>query len=172
MQIPYPMNLATNYLGLSLQSPFIVGASPCCDDLEVAQRLQDDGAAALVMRSLFAEQITASRLMPAMRKSSEVPDFAEFAEYQLSPDEYLRQIEQLKRTLSIPVIASLNGHHPGSWIDFAAQLERAGADHRQERWPGCAVQCPASQPVVQSLVPLSNQFVVRGRSIGEQIDAI
>jgi len=122
------MNLATNYLGLPLTSPFVVGASPCCDDIEVALRLQDAGAAAIVMRSLFEEQIDASRRLPAAQRSAEAADLSDYADYQLSPAEYLRQIEYLKKTLSIPVIASLNGHHPGSWTDFAAQLERAGAD--------------------------------------------
>lgn len=122
------MNLATNYLGLSLGSPFIVGASPCGDDLEVAQRLQDAGASALVLRSLFEEQITASRRPASASRENQSADFSDWAAYQFSPDEYLRQLEHLKRSLSIPVIASLNGHHPGSWVDFAARLERAGAD--------------------------------------------
>jgi dihydroorotate dehydrogenase (fumarate) len=122
------MNLATNYLGLSLPSPFVVGASPFCDDPEVALRLQDAGASAIVMRSLFAEQITAARQIASAGRIGESTEFSDYADYQLSPDEYLRQIGHLKRMLSIPIIASLNGHHTGSWIDFAAQLERAGAD--------------------------------------------
>ena len=122
------MNLATNYLGLSLASPFVVGASPCCDDTEMALRLQDAGASAVVLRSLFAEQIMASRQTPPTRQFAQPGEFSDYADYQLSPDEYLRQIEHLKRTLSIPVIASLNGHHSGSWVDFATQLECAGAD--------------------------------------------
>lgn len=122
------MNLATNYLGLALQSPFVVGASPCCDDVDVAERLQDEGASAMVMRSLFEEQINAARGIRAPKRPAELAEFAEHADYLLSPAEYLRQIERLKRTLSIPVIASLNGHHPGSWVDFAVQLEQAGAD--------------------------------------------
>ncbi len=122
------MNLATNYLGLPLSSPFIVGASPCCDDTDFALKLQDAGVSAVVMRSLFEEQIDASHLLAGTKRNAEVGDFPDCADYQLSPTEYLRQIEHLKRTLSIPVIASLNGHHPGTWIKFAAQLERAGAD--------------------------------------------
>ena len=121
------MNLATNYLGLPLHSPFVVGASPCCDDLDVALKLQDAGAAAIVMRSLFEEQIDAARGIPVPKQTGAVV-FPDYADYQLSPTEYLRQIARLKKSLSIPVIASLNGHHPGSWTDFAAQLERAGAD--------------------------------------------
>src|SRR3954464_2534890 len=121
------MNLATKYLGLSLQSPFVVGASPCCDDLEFALRLQDAGASAVVVRSLFEEQIEATaRVTP--KSNGEGIHFGDYADYQLSPGEYLRQIERLKGVLSIPVIASLNGHHPGNWTDFAAKLERAGAD--------------------------------------------
>jgi dihydroorotate dehydrogenase (fumarate) len=122
------MNLATPYLGLTLRSPFVVGASPCCDEVDMAQRLEDAGASALVMRSLFEEQITASRTPATKARMGEAKDFPDYADYQLSPAEYLRQIERLKNTLSIPVIASLNGHHPGGWTDFAAQLERAGAD--------------------------------------------
>lgn len=122
------MNLATTYLGLPLHSPFVVGASPCCDDVEVTQRLQDAGASAVVMRSLFEEQINAVRRPAGAQRTTDGSEFSECADYQLSPAEYLRQIEHLKRNLSIPVIASLNGHHAGSWIDFAARLERAGAD--------------------------------------------
>ena len=123
------MNLATSYLGLDLSSPLIVGASPFCDDLEMARRLQDAGASALVMRSLFAEQIPGSRdpLPGAEKRSGEAEEFLDFAVYQLSPDEYLRQLEKLKSAVTIPVIASLNGNRPGSWTKLAPQLESAGA---------------------------------------------
>jgi dihydroorotate dehydrogenase (fumarate) len=126
---PHPshVNLATSYLGLSLRSPFVVGASPCCDDVDAAERLQDAGAAAVVLRSLFEEQV-AEGLPGALAHAPIQTAYSEFADYQVLPDEYLRHIERLKRRLSIPVIASLNGHHPGPWIDFAGQLERAGAD--------------------------------------------
>ena len=117
------MNLATNYLGLTLSNPVVVGASPFCDDVHVARRLQDTGAAALVMRSLFEEQIE-----PLPRGKPIVSDYPELADYQLSPAKYLRQLEHLKEALTIPIIASLNGHQPGHWLDFAQRLERAGAD--------------------------------------------
>lgn len=122
------MNLTTDYLGLRLRNPFIVGASPFCDDVHLALQLQDAGAAALVMRSLFEEQITPPPppvLLPGNRPQA---DFPEFADYQFAPDQYLRQLTHLKRTLTIPVIASLNGHRPGDWIDFARAIEGAGAD--------------------------------------------
>ncbi|MEO6001932.1 MAG: dihydroorotate dehydrogenase-like protein [Opitutus sp.] len=124
------MNLATDYLGLELSSPFIVGASPFCDHVDGARRLQDAGASAVVMRSLFGEQISdvtrSSRTQPI--HLSGAGGWSTYAEYQFSPKEYLRQLERLKRALSIPVIASLNGHHIGGWIDFAKKLQSAGAD--------------------------------------------
>lgn len=124
------MNIATKYLGLDLCSPFVVGASPFCDSVHLARKLQDAGAGALVMRSLFEEQIE-----PPLRISSNgglasvgADEFPEFAEYQLSPEGYVRQVAALKGVVSVPVIASLNGHQPGGWTDFARRLERAGAD--------------------------------------------
>ena len=125
------MNLATDYLGLRLTSPFVVGASPLCDDVAVARRLEDAGAAAVVMRSLFEEQFAPEpprRVVTAEWDSESSGGFPEHSDYQLSPDRYLRQVENLKSSLSIPVIASLNGHRPGDWTDIARRLEAAGAD--------------------------------------------
>jgi dihydroorotate dehydrogenase (fumarate) len=122
------MNLATNYLGLTLHSPFVVGASPCCDDTDMARRLQDAGASAVVMRSLFEEQITAEFRPEARVSAPQAPGFLESADYQFSADEYLRQIEALKHSLSIPVNASLNGQRMGNWVEFALRMEQAGAD--------------------------------------------
>lgn len=128
-------NLTTNYLGLKLSSPLIVGASPFCDSLDAAQRLADAGAGAIVMRSLFEEQIDYEQKALSYLLETPAESFAEatsyfpgYSEYQLSPDQYLKQIERLKSTLSIPVIASLNGHRPGGWTDYAVRMERAGAD--------------------------------------------
>jgi len=124
------MDLATRYLGLSLHSPFVVGASPLCDDVNVARKLQDCGAAAVTLRSLFEEQFMAERRTgaPVAAAGDDRPPFPSFADYQFSPDQYLRQVDRLKRTLTIPVIASLNGRHSGSWIGFARSVESAGAD--------------------------------------------
>ncbi len=122
-----PLNLSTEYLGLTLRNPMVVGASPFCDDVHLALQLQDAGAAALVMRSLFEEQIAPPP--PVLhRPGRPQADFPEFAEYQFAPDQYLRQISHLKRTLTIPVIASLNGHRPGQWTNYAREIESAGAD--------------------------------------------
>lgn len=126
------MNLATDYLGLTLRSPFVVGASPLCDDTAVACRLQDAGAGALVMRSLFGEQFdTALRVSapPDPDSTAAATDkFPEYAAYQFAPEAYLKQLRHLKANLSIPVIASLNGHHPMGWVDYAKRLVDAGAD--------------------------------------------
>jgi dihydroorotate dehydrogenase (fumarate) len=129
------MNLSTPYLGLKLKNPLVVGAGPFCDSIDSASRLQDAGAAAVVMRSLFEEQIESEIL--AMARSVESPAeshseatsyFPNYSEYQLVPDQYLRQIEGLKKALSIPVIASINGARIGGWIDYARRFEAAGAD--------------------------------------------
>jgi dihydroorotate dehydrogenase (fumarate) len=129
------MKLATEYLGLPLRSPFIVGASPFCESAGMARQLQDAGAGAFVMRSLFEEQIDAEELAlvrhietPADSNPEAASYFPQFAEYQLSPDRYLRQIEELKRALTIPVIGSLNGARPGGWTNYARRFEAAGAD--------------------------------------------
>lgn len=113
------MSLATRYLGLYLHSPFIVGSSPLCDDLGAARQLQDAGAGAVVMRSLFMEQFGAG---PA-------PNWdAGAADYHHTPERYLRHLTALKKHLSIPVIASLNGCRRGAWLEVAPRLEQAGAD--------------------------------------------
>ena len=129
------MKLETTYLGLKLRNPLIVGASPLSDSIQVADQLQDAGAAAIVMRSLFEEQIDAEQraLTHHVETIAEShPEatsyFPAFDEYQLAPDQYLRQLEVLKRALAIPVIASLNGYRPGGWTDYAQKFAAAGAD--------------------------------------------
>jgi dihydroorotate dehydrogenase (fumarate) len=129
------MNLSTTYLGLTLPNPLIVGASPYCDTAYIARQLQDAGAAAIVMRSLFEEQIRAEQRALAYHLESSAEShpeaasyFPSFSEYQLTPDHYLKQIEHLKKTLSIPVIGSLNGVGHGGWTEYAARIADAGAD--------------------------------------------
>ena len=111
------MQLTTNYLGLQLKNPLMVGASPFCDNLDAASRLEDAGASAIVMRSLFEEQIDHEQRALSFLLETPSESFAEatsyfpgYSEYQLSPDRYLKQIGHLKSTLKIPVIASLNGY--------------------------------------------------------------
>ena len=129
------MNLSTTYLGLKLRNPLVVGASPFCDHLASAEKLEQAGAAAIVMRSLFEEQISLEQRSlahhtetPADSNPEAASYFPQYEEYQLAPDRYLQQLEQLKKRLTIPVIASLNGFQPGGWLDYARRLESAGAD--------------------------------------------
>ncbi len=129
------MNLTTTYLGLKLANPLVVGASPFCDAVHVARQLQDAGASAIVMRSLFEEQIDAEQRALHHHTESIADSNPEassylppYSEYQLTPDHYLRQLEHLKQSLSIPVIGSLNGCRPGGWTDYARKFEAAGAD--------------------------------------------
>lgn len=128
------MNLETSYLGLKLRTPLMVGASPVSENIGVAREAQAAGAGALVMASLFEEQIDAEQRalvhhleMSAESHSEAVSYFPNFAEFQLRPELYLRQIEALRRALEIPVIASLNGRSLGRWTEYAIAMEAAGA---------------------------------------------
>ena len=127
------MDLATTYLGLELPHPLMPGASPLVDDLDMVRRLEDAGASAIVMHSLFEEQILAEQ-REALLFESFAESFAEAVSYApepgifaLGPDEYLEQIQRIRRAVSVPVIASLNGTTPQSWIEYARLIEQAGA---------------------------------------------
>src|SRR5512143_2643440 len=109
------------------------GASPLVDDIGMVRRLEDAGAAAIVMHSLFEEQIIAEE-QDAFRFESFAESHAEAVSYAperdafaLGPDEYLEQIQRIRRAVSVPVIASLNGTTPRSWIEYARLIEQAGA---------------------------------------------
>ncbi len=129
------MNLATKYLGLDLKSPIMPGASPLANRLDNIRRLEDAGAAAIVLHSLFAEQIDGNITAVSRHIERWQDNFAEATsffpqndDYLLGPDEYLGRITAIKAATSLPVIASLNGTHLGSWTDYARLMEKAGAD--------------------------------------------
>jgi dihydroorotate dehydrogenase (fumarate) len=129
------MNLSTEYLGLSLSHPFFPGASPLADDLDTVRRLEDAGAAAIVMRSLFEEQISQEQMAMHQYTDFHRECFAEAAsffpepdEFRLGPDAYLEQLQRIKRSIELPVIASLNGTTLSGWINYARLFEQAGAD--------------------------------------------
>jgi dihydroorotate dehydrogenase (fumarate) len=129
------MDLTTNYLGLRLSSPLMPGASPLVDDLDMVRRLEDAGASAIVMHSLFEEQITGEKLATIYHMELYADSYGEALSYfpkgddfALGPDQYLEQIRQIKQAVSLPVIGSINGTTPGGWIDYARQIEQAGAD--------------------------------------------
>lgn len=129
------MDLKTEYLGLKLKNPVIAGASPLVDSIDNVRRLEDAGAGAVVMRSLFEEQITNTQLAefgytegPAESYSEATSYFPQLEDYALGPDRYLDQITRLKEVVDIPIIGSLNGINLGGWIDYAQLIEEAGAD--------------------------------------------
>jgi dihydroorotate dehydrogenase (fumarate) len=128
------MDLSTKYLGLDLPHPFVVGASPLTDDLDMARRLEDAGAAALVLRSLFEEQIGREQIAVFLQLDRRGESFAEALtclpradKFALQPDEYLEQLRRVTEAVHIPVIASLNGAAPGGWLDYPQTMERIGA---------------------------------------------
>jgi dihydroorotate dehydrogenase (fumarate) len=127
--------LGTKYLGLDLKNPVVVSASPLSKDVAHMRQMEDCGAAAVVMHSLFEEQITldANGLDRALASGSEVSAealtvFPDMTGYNIGPEEYLEQIRKAKKALSIPVIASLNGVSSGGWVRYAQLMEEAGAD--------------------------------------------
>jgi len=128
------MDLSTTYLGLSLPHPIVPGASPLADDIDGARRLEDAGASAIVMRSLFEEQIEREARGVSAHVDSHAEGFVEARSFfpdasifVMGPARYLEQVRKLREALTIPVIASLNGVSPGGWIDWARQIEEAGA---------------------------------------------
>jgi dihydroorotate dehydrogenase (fumarate) len=128
------IDLTTTYLGLSLKSPLVASASPLCDSAEKIRRLEDAGISAVVLPSLFEEQIELesqavnSDLMRGEESSSESLSYLpELHNYNLGPDQYLELIHKAKHSAAIPVIASLNGISPGGWVRYAKLMEQAGA---------------------------------------------
>jgi dihydroorotate dehydrogenase (fumarate) len=129
------MDLTTVYLGMALPHPLMPGASPLVDDLDTVRRLEDAGAAAIVMHSLFQEQIVEDELrrhvhLAAFEQSSAeaLSYFPGSSEFELGPEEYLEQVVRLKKAVRIPVVASLNGTSRESWVEYARLIEQAGAD--------------------------------------------
>jgi dihydroorotate dehydrogenase (fumarate) len=129
------MDLRTKYLGLELPHPFMPGASPLVDDLDTVKRLEDAGAAAIVMHSLFEEQIRREQLATFLHTELHGESYAEALYYfprpeafHLGPEEYLEQLARIKGTVRVPVIASLNGTSLGGWLGYARAMEQAGAD--------------------------------------------
>ncbi len=129
------MNLKTNYLGFALKNPIVVSSSPLSHNVDSIRRLEDAGASAVVMYSLFEEQIALDSYYLDHCLTSNTNSFAEslsyFPEmdnYNVGPDEYMNLIRQAKEAVDIPVLASLNGVSPGGWTDYASLMEQAGAD--------------------------------------------
>ena len=129
------LDLSTTYLGLRLKNPLVVSASPLSKKVEMARRLEAAGASAIVLYSLFEEQITheSHELDHYLSRGAEsyaeaLSYFPEMEHYNIGPDRYLDHLRRLKQALDIPVIGSLNGISAGGWIEYAHNIEQAGAD--------------------------------------------
>jgi len=129
------MNLTTNYMGLKLKNPLVPSASPLTYNLDNVKSLEDAGAAAIICHSLFEEQITheSGELDHYLSHGSEsyaeaVSYFPDAKEFRLGPVEYLDLIADIKKSVSIPVIGSLNGVSTGGWVKYARNIQEAGAD--------------------------------------------
>jgi len=129
------VDLSTTWLGLSLKSPLVPAACTLSDRMDNLKRMEDSGAAAVVLNSLFEEQISRDRDEMFDRTSQGTESFAEAITYTpdassalLGPEEYLKHVAQAKKALGIPVIASLNGCSLGGWVDYAREIQEAGAD--------------------------------------------
>jgi len=129
------MDLRTTYLGLELKNPLVASASPLSRTLDNMKRLEDSGVAAIVMYSLFEEQIAheAEELDHYLQYGTEsfaeaLSYFPESSDYNLGPESYVELLAKAKKSLSVPVIGSLNGVSVGGWVRYAKELQQAGAD--------------------------------------------
>ena len=130
------MDLTTTYLGMTLKSPLVVGScAPLTEDIDNIKRMEDAGAAAVVLHSFFEEQLRREQLELHHHLTYGTESFAEALSYFPEPEifhigseEYLGHIRISKEELDIPVIASLNGSNLGGWLDYSQQIEQAGAD--------------------------------------------
>jgi dihydroorotate dehydrogenase (fumarate) len=129
------VDITTKYLGMSLKSPIVASAGPLTERVDMLHRLEEAGIGAVVMPSLFEEQIEHEAMEMHRLQDFGTEGFSEALDYfpQLSPKHpgpqaYLRRIEELKQAVSIPLIASLNGSSSGGWTSYAKQMEQAGAD--------------------------------------------
>ncbi len=128
-------DLTTTYLGLQLKNPLVVSASPLSKKVDMVHRLEEAGAAAVVMYSLFEEQITheSHELHHYLERGTHsyaesLSYFPDLDHYNLGPEPYLEHLHRIKRAVSIPIIGSLNGVSDGGWVEYAHKIEQAGAD--------------------------------------------
>lgn len=129
------MDLSTTYLGLKLKNPVVPSASPLSREIDTMKKMEDAGAAAIVLYSLFEEQINleAQELDHFLTAGSEsFPEalsyFPQVDDYYMGPEEYLEHVVSAKSSLDIPIIGSINGVSAGGWMEYAKKIEAAGAD--------------------------------------------
>lgn len=129
------VDLSTNYLGLQLKNPIVASASPLSKKVDNVRRLEDAGASAVVMYSLFEEQIINDSLAldyflnQGTYSNPEADTYlVEMDHYNIGPEAYLEMIQKIKTSVEIPLIASINGISLSSWVDYAQKIQQAGAD--------------------------------------------
>jgi dihydroorotate dehydrogenase (fumarate) len=129
------VDLKTTYLGLKLKNPLVASASPLSQKVETVQALEEAGISAVVMYSLFEEQIIrdSMKLQEDIERTQFVhPEsidfFPDYGQYSIGPESYINHLEKVKKAVNIPVIGSLNGVSTGGWIEYAQKIEQAGAD--------------------------------------------
>lgn len=129
------IDLSTTYLGLNLKNPIVPSSSPLMQKVDNIKRMEDAGAAAVVLHSLFEEQITQegeildrSLEQGTYTYAESLTYFPDLKDYNIGPDGYLEHIRKVKAAVGIPVIASLNGASTGGWVKFAQKMQDAGAD--------------------------------------------
>jgi len=129
------IDLKTTYLGLSLKNPLVASASPLSKNVDSVRQLEDAGAAAVVLYSLFEEQIRQESLAlnEVLNRGTEsfaeaLSYFPEVDDYNIGAEKYLKHLQKIKATVDIPIIASLNGSSPGGWLEYAEKIQDAGAD--------------------------------------------
>lgn len=128
-------NLSTHYLRFELKNPLVVSSSPLTENLENIRRMEDAGASAIVLHSLFEEQVILDGrklnfgFIPGEESYSEsLNSFPDMNDYNLGPEGYLEHIQKAKKSINIPLIASLNATSKGNWVSYARQVQQAGAD--------------------------------------------
>jgi dihydroorotate dehydrogenase (fumarate) len=160
------IDLSTTYLGLRLRTPLVASASPLSQEIDGIRHLEDAGASAVVLYSLFEEQLRQESFELEHHMASGTDSFAEAAsffpqpaEFHLGPEGYLNHIRKAKDAVKIPIIASLNGSTLGGWAQYARQIEQAGAD---------AIECniyfiPTNQDISSSDVEKTSTKPARTR---------
>ncbi len=146
------IDLKTNYLGLELRTPLVASASPLSQEIDSIRRLEDAGASAIVLYSLFEEQLRQESFELEHHLAQGTDSFAEASsffpqpdEFHLGPEGYLKHIRRAKQEVSIPIIASLNGTTVGGWIQYAKLIQQAGADALE-----CNIYSIAADPALSS----------------------
>ena len=158
------IDLSTQYLGLKLRNPLIAGASPLCKEIANLRQMEEAGAGAIVLHSLFEEQINieGNELDRFLWDGSDVSAestsvFPDLSQYKIGPDGYLEHIRRAKEAVSIPVIASLNGVSRGGWVRYARDMQQAGADAIELNIYFIPAEANSSSDEIEKLLPRSRR---------------